>query len=305
MKPHIQDQKIIIQGFGNVGYWAAKFFIMNGAKIVGIGERDVAVYNPEGLDIDALDRYRKKTGGFAGYPDAEIVPESAKILEYDCDILIPAALELQIHTGNVDKIKARMIGEAANGPITPKAHDILVKKGVAIIPDLLLNAGEFVFIWVVIVFRRVSRKSLLIISLKSLIGGVTVSYFEWLKNLSHVRFGRMTKKWDESSKSRLVSMVEEATGRKLSDSERRRISKGGEESELVYSGLEDTMVNACMETRMTAAEKVSVTVWGLKISDKTNHSLSLHYRKSISVTLLSSTLFKRLLLSMKEVVCFS
>lgn len=132
-----------------------------------------------------------------------------------------------------------------------------------------------------------------------------MSYFEWLKNLSHVRFGRMTKKWDESSKSRLVSMVEEATGRKLSDSERRRISKGGEESELVYSGLEDTMVNACMETRMTAAEKVSVTVWGLKISDKTNHSLSLHYRKSISVTLLSSTLFKRLLLSMKEVVCFS
>lgn len=159
MKPHIQDQKIIIQGFGNVGYWAAKFFIMNGAKIVGIGERDVAVYNPEGLDIDALDRYRKKTGGFAGYPDAEIVPESAKILEYDCDILIPAALELQIHTGNVDKIKARMIGEAANGPITPKAHDILVKKGVAIIPDLLLNAGEFVFIWVVIVFRRVFRNS--------------------------------------------------------------------------------------------------------------------------------------------------
>ena len=174
----IAGSRIIIQGFGNVGYWAAHFFALNGAKIIGIVERDAAVYNEAGLDIQALLEFRKSTGGFAGYKDAKVIEENKEsVLEYDCDILIPAALEQQITKANVHRIRAKLIGEGsvkrmlndpcdsligANGPLTPYAHDHLVKNGAVVIPDMLLNAG-----------------------------GVTVSYFEWLKNLSHVRFGRM------------------------------------------------------------------------------------------------------------------
>ncbi|RUS19934.1 hypothetical protein BC937DRAFT_86692 [Endogone sp. FLAS-F59071] len=223
----IEGIRVVIQGFGNVGYWAAKFFENNGAKIVGIGERDCSAYSENGLNIDALFNHRKEKGSFRGFSGITIIDEANKILEVECDVLIPAALERQIGLRNAPNIRAKLIGEAANGPITPAAHDILTKRGIPIIPDLLLNAG-----------------------------GVTVSYFEWLKNLSHVRFGRMNKKWDELGKSKLVALVEENAGRNLTERERKQIVHGAEEHDLVYSGLEDTMIMACDETRHTAAEKV-------------------------------------------------
>ncbi|RGB31855.1 hypothetical protein C1646_763585 [Rhizophagus diaphanus] len=222
----IAGKRIVIQGFGKVGYWAAKFFEKNGAKIIGIGERDCGAYNPNGINIEDLFTYFVKAGTIQGAPNVDIIDDTLKILELDCDILIPAALERQINLGNATKINAKIIGEAANGPITPAANDILIEKGIIILPDLLLNAG-----------------------------GVTVSYFEWLKNLSHMRFGRMTKKWDELGKSKLVELVENNVGRQLTESERKSIVQGAEERDLVYSGLEDTMVAACQETKSTAASK--------------------------------------------------
>ncbi|KAF9095566.1 glutamate dehydrogenase [Mortierella sp. AD031] len=223
---NIAGKTVIVQGFGNVGYWAAKFFQNNGAKIIGIGEHDVSAYDPNGIDIEAIFKHRAEKGTFRGFGNAEIIDGSIKVMERECDILIPAALERQIGLKNVKNIKAKIIGEAANGPITPDAHDYLVSQGKVVIPDLLLNAG-----------------------------GVTVSYFEWLKNLSHVRFGRMSRKWEEAGKSRLLTLVEENAGRQLTPQERRAVIHGAEEHELVYSGLEDTMIGACEETRATAALK--------------------------------------------------
>lgn len=224
LKGTVEGTSVVVQGFGNVGYFAAKFFENNGAKVIGVGERDCSIYDPKGLDVEALFQFRKENGTFRGYSTtATIIDEPAKILEVECDILIPAALERQIGLRNVDKIKAKLIGEAANGPITPGAHRKLEARGIPVIPDLLLNAG-----------------------------GVTVSYFEWLKNLSHVRFGRMNKKWDELSKTKLVSLVEESAGRSLTEAERKQIVHGAEEADLIYSGLEDTMHEACKETRTTA-----------------------------------------------------
>ncbi|KAF0432771.1 glutamate dehydrogenase [Gigaspora margarita] len=222
----IKDLRIIIQGFGKVGYWAAKFFEQNGAKIIGIGEKECGVYNPNGLNIDKLFNYRRSRGSFLGMPNVDIIEDPLEILELECDVLIPAALERQIGLRNADKIKAKIVGEAANGPTTPLANEVLLMKGILVIPDLLLNAG-----------------------------GVTVSYFEWLKNLSHMRFGRMTKKWDELGKSQIVELVERNVARKLSETEKKQVVHGANETDLVFSGLEDTMISACSETRRTAISK--------------------------------------------------
>ena len=190
----------------NVGYHAAKFFEENGAKIVGVGERDCAIYDPKGLNVEELFKHYRANQTFRGFSKtAEIYDEPTKILEAECDILIPAALERQIGMRNVANIKAKVIGEGANGPVTPDAHNALEANGQVVVPDLLLNAG-----------------------------GVTVSYFEWLKNLSHVRFGRMNKKWDERARSKVVSLVEENAGRSLTEAERKAIVHGAEEADLVY-----------------------------------------------------------------------
>ncbi|CAO3684658.1 unnamed protein product [Rhizopus stolonifer] len=223
----LEDTTVVIQGFGNVGYHAAKFFEENGAKIVGIGERDCAIYDRKGLNVENLFQYHRANKSFRGFSEsAQIMEQPSKILETECDILIPAALERQIGLRNVADIKAKIIGEAANGPVTPDAHEALENSGKVVVPDLLLNAG-----------------------------GVTVSYFEWLKNLSHVRFGRMNKKWDERARTKVLNIVEENAGRPLTEAERKAIVHGAEEADLVYSGLEDTMIQACQETRQTAELK--------------------------------------------------
>ena len=216
----IAGKKVIVQGLGNVGYHAAKFFYDNGAIIVGLAEYEGGIYNEAGLDLYKVVEHRKSTGSILNFPGATNMTNSYATMEQPCDILIPAALENVINEGNADRIQAKIIGEGANGPLTPEADEILGKKGVMIIPDMYLNAG-----------------------------GVTVSYFEWLKNLSHVRFGRMDKRFSENQNTSILNAVENLTGKKASDAERKQIQHGPEEADLVYSGLEDTMIGSYHEIR--------------------------------------------------------
>jgi len=164
--------------------------------------------------------HRKSTGSILNFPGATNMANSLETMEMDCDILIPAALENVINASNADRIKAKIIGEGANGPLTPEADEILNAKGAMIIPDMYLNAG-----------------------------GVTVSYFEWLKNLSHVRFGRMDKRFSENQNSTILKTVEGLTGKAVTDVERKQILHGPDEVDLVYSGLEDTMIGSYHEIR--------------------------------------------------------
>jgi len=225
LTPGIEGKKVIVQGLGNVGYHAAKFIQEAGAFVVAIAEYEGAVYNSKGLDIEALVKHRKETGSVLNFPGAENIIPSLNALELDCDILVPAALEGQITEKNADKIKAKIIIEAANGPVTAEAAEIFRKRGVLIIPDMYANAG-----------------------------GVTVSYFEWLKNLSHVSFGRMDKRFEEGTYNSIISSIESLTGKTLTDLQKKTIH-GPSELDLVRSGLEETMVTAYHKIRDTKLEK--------------------------------------------------
>ena len=214
----IENKKVVVQGLGNVGYHSAKFFRENGAIVVSIAEFEGAIYNAAGLNEEEVFQHRKKTGSILNFPGATNLKNSGDALELDCDILIPAALENVIDKNNAPKIKAKIIGEAANGPLTPEADDILAAKGILVIPDMYLNAG-----------------------------GVTVSYFEWLKNLSHVRYGRLEKRFTENANINILNQIEELTGKKVTESEKEIIAHGPDEIDLVHSGLEETMINATRE----------------------------------------------------------
>ena len=220
MSVGIEGKKVIVQGLGNVGFHAAKFFYENGAIIVGLAEYEGGIYNEKGLNLNDVVDHRKSTGSLLNYPGATNFKNSAETLEQACDILIPAALENVINGSNAARIQAKIIGEGANGPLTPDADEILGAKGVIIVPDMYLNAG-----------------------------GVTVSYFEWLKNLSHVRFGRMDKRFSENQNGSILSTVEGLTGKRVTDTERSLIMHGPDEVDLVYSGLEDTMISSYHEIR--------------------------------------------------------
>ena len=221
----LEGKTIIVQGLGNVGYHAAKFLSEeDGAKVIGVSERDGAIYDVKGINIQKLKNHLFKTGStkkYRGYTNSNLLTKK-------CDILIPAALEGVINQSNAKKIKAKLIVEAANGPITYEADQILAKEKL-IIPDLYANAG-----------------------------GVTVSYFEWVKNLSHIRFGRLHKRGEENKILNLISSVEEITGRKLNLSNREIIIKGSDEIDLVRSGLDDTMRSAyiAMSYRMHSINKI-------------------------------------------------
>jgi glutamate dehydrogenase (NAD(P)+) len=214
----IHGKKIIVQGLGNVGYHSAKFFQENGAIVVGLAEFEGSIYSEKGLDIDAVVHHRKTTGSILNFPGATNFPKNTDALEAPCDILIPAALENVINIDNADKIQAKIIGEAANGPLTPEADEILNKKGILVVPDMYLNAG-----------------------------GVTVSYFEWLKNLSHVSYGRLEKRFMENQNSNILSQIEIMTGNKVTENQRKLLVHGPDEIDLVRSGLEDTMIKATNE----------------------------------------------------------
>lgn len=220
LTPGLEGKRVIVQGLGNVGSYAAHFLQKNGAVIVGIAELGGGIYDPAGIDLRHAQHHFRENGSLADFENGEFHENPAQTLEMPCDILVPAALEGQITAENAPRIQARIVAEAANGPVDHDGDAILCERGILVIPDLYLNAG-----------------------------GVTVSYFEWLKNLSHVRFGRMGKRFDQTSFENLLRVVEESTGRQLSDAERKRVARGADEIDLVNSGLEESMAIAYNQIR--------------------------------------------------------
>lgn len=223
----LDGKRVIVQGLGNVGYHAAKFLSEeDGAKVIAVIERDGALLDPKGLDVEDVRQWMNAHGGLlAGYPNATHVPDGGPLLEEACDILIPAAMEGVINLSNADRIKAPLVIEAANGPITYGADEVLRKKGIVIIPDMYANAG-----------------------------GVTVSYFEWVKNLSHIRFGRMQRRAEEARSRLLVEELERLSADKglgwsLAEDFKERFLTGSDELALVRSGLDDTMRTAYQAMR--------------------------------------------------------
>jgi len=224
----LEGKRVIVQGLGNVGLNAARFLSdEDGAKVTAIIERDGALVSENGLDVAAVKDWMGRHGGVTGYPGAKHIADGAAVLEAECDILIPAALEGVIHAGNAARIRAPLIVEAANGPVTAAADATLRDRGVVIIPDLYANAG-----------------------------GVTVSYFEWVKNLGHIRFGRMERRAEEARHRLLVDelermSVERGIALPLSPAFRADYLRGAGELELVRSGLDDTMRTAYQAIRET------------------------------------------------------
>ncbi len=222
----LEGKRVIVQGLGNVGYHAAKFLSEeDGCTITAVIERDGALHDDRGLCIEDIRQWMVKRGSIKGYPSAAYIEDGTALLEAECDILIPAALEGVIHMGNAPRIKAPLIIEAANGPITFGADEILREKGVVIIPDMFANAG-----------------------------GVTVSYFEWVKNLSHIRFGRMQRRAEEARSLLLVEELERLSADKglgwtLTEDFKDRFLTGSDELALVRSGLDDTMRTAYQAMR--------------------------------------------------------
>lgn len=216
LEPGLAGKTMVIQGLGNVGSFTGMISQNEGdVKVIGISEIEGTIYDPNGINIQKLLNFRKDKGTIIGFPGTKKLDVREDWVKIPCDILVPAALESQIHKGNARSVKAKVIAEAANGPITADAEEILLKKGIMIIPDMYANAG-----------------------------GVTVSYFEWLKNLSHMRFGRMEKRFQHNTLYAIVSMVERLTGTELGEREKGILTRGAEEIDLVRSGLEDTMVTS-------------------------------------------------------------
>jgi glutamate dehydrogenase (NAD(P)+) len=211
----LSGKRVVVQGLGNVGYHAARFFQEGGAIVVGIAEAEGAISNPKGLDIEAVMAHRRERKSLLDFPGATNLARREDALELECDILIPAALERQLTGDNAPRIKAKIVAEAANGPTTTEADAILDQRGIMVIPDAYINAG-----------------------------GVTVSYFEWVKNLGHVRLGRMSRRFEQGAYGRLLASVADVTGRQFTSAEVERVTRGASEEDLVNSGLEETMIGA-------------------------------------------------------------
>jgi glutamate dehydrogenase (NAD(P)+) len=226
MPPGLAGKRVVIQGLGNVGYHAGHFIQERGSGVVvAVAEREGAVYAKDGLDVDALARHRRETGSVLGFPGVQELG-SAEALELECDVLIPAALESVVTAENAPRLRARVVAEAANGPVTPEGEAILLQQGVSIVPDLFLNAG-----------------------------GVTVSYFEWLKNLSHVSFERMTKRYEEMASLRLIEAMEFLAGRALPETQKAVLARGPDEIDFVESALSETMRTAYRKIRALQEER--------------------------------------------------
>ena len=209
----LEGKRVIVQGFGNVGFHATKFLQEEGgARIIGVIEREGAILSDKGFSIEEIAAYRAERGSLRDFPGTIYVENGRSVLEAECDVLIPAALEGQITLENAARIRAPIIGEAANGPITYEADELLRRAGKVVIPDAYLNAG-----------------------------GVTVSYFEWIKNLSHIRFGRLDRRHEAHRGAQVIKALEEMVGKPVPDHLQAKLSYGSDELDLVRSGLEDTM----------------------------------------------------------------
>jgi glutamate dehydrogenase (NAD(P)+) len=235
----LEGKRIVVQGFGNVGYHAAKFLSEDdGAQITGIVEYNGALWNPKGIEVEAAKQWMTVHGSFKGFHGAEFLDDGSRLLEAECDILIPAAMESVINLSNAHRIQALLILEAANGPVTAAADTILRERGKVIIPDLYANAG-----------------------------GVIVSYFEWVKNLSHIRFGRMQRREEEARNRLLIEELETAAGIKFSDRFKQRYIAGPDELALVRSGLDDIMRSAYAQMReLWHARRVAATDFDLRMA---------------------------------------
>jgi glutamate dehydrogenase (NAD(P)+) len=228
----IRDRSFIVQGFGNVGFWASKFIENDGGKIVGVLERDGAVYNPNGFSVDELKKHLVKRGGVKGFSRAEYFEDPEEVFKKPCDVIIPAAREKSITGKNAVNFNCKIVAEGANGPTTPRGEDVLTAKGVLVLPDLLLNAG-----------------------------GVTVSYFEYVKNLGFINPGRMTRRLESDTNQWILDNVMKSNTGGVSDENIKNIIEGPNELNLVYSGLEDVMCQATEETKATSkARNVSLRV---------------------------------------------
>ena len=227
-------KRVVVQGFGNVGYHASKFlFEEDGCKVIAVADSKGVLVNEDGLAIEDAYRYKVEHKTLDGFPGGRYEKGSAaRALEIDCDILIPAALEGQINIENVDRVKARVIIEAANGPITYAADEKLNERGVIIIPDAYANAG-----------------------------GVIVSYFEWIRNLSHIRFGRMQRRYDEVRGQNQIDALEDVTGKKVPDRFKQKLNGGASELDLVRSGLDDSMREAFQQIRSTRESNNKITTY--------------------------------------------
>ncbi len=226
----LEGKSMVVQGLGNVGYHAAKFLSEeNGVRVFAVIERDGALVAEAGLNIEDLAAYHREHGCFKGFPDADYVEDGNSLLEAECDILLPAALENQITVANAARVKAHIIAEAANGPVTYGADEILRSRGAVILPDTYLNAG-----------------------------GVTVSYFEWIKNLSHIRLGRLDRRFEEVRGRQIVEVIEAVTGKSVPAHLRTQLTRGASELDLVRSGLDDTMRDAYNEIRQVYLERERV-----------------------------------------------
>jgi len=217
----LEGKRVVVQGFGNVGYHVAKFLAEeDGAKVIAIIEKDGALVNERGLVVEHVAEHIRDVGSMRDFPDATFVENGKRLLEAECDVLIPAAVEGQITLENAPRIKARLIVEAANGPVTYEADNLLRERGITIIPDAYANAG-----------------------------GVTVSYFEWIKNLSHIRFGRLERRLEEIRGEQVIKAIEATVGRPVPEHLRASLTRGADELDLVRSGLDDTMRLAYNEIR--------------------------------------------------------
>lgn len=226
----LAGKTMVIQGLGNVGAYTGTICQDEGdVKVIGVAEYEGSIYSEKGINVAELVKYRRETGTILGFPGTKTLKDRTAALELECDILVPAALENQINLGNAHKIKAKIIAEAANGPVTADAEEILLEKGIMVIPDMYLNAG-----------------------------GVTVSYFEWLKNLSHMRFGRMEKRFNQQTYDSIVETVLNLTGKKMGDREKAMVARGADEIDLVRSGLEETMIIAYQQIREIYKRKKKV-----------------------------------------------
>ncbi len=230
LSPGLAGKRVVVQGLGNVGYHAAKLLEEeDGCTIVGIGEWDGCLYAKKGLHIEDVVKHRRRHGSITGFSGAKTLKQPAACLEFDCDILIPAALENQITAENASKVRAKLIAEAANGPTTARAEHLLTQRGIAIIPDIYLNAG-----------------------------GVTVSYFEWAKNLSHMSYGLMEKRKEEMAMERLVTSTEFLVDRQIPSDQRATLVRGAREIDLVRSGLEEVMCRSYQEIRRVLKSRRNV-----------------------------------------------
>ncbi len=230
LKDGLTKQRVVVQGLGKVGYHLAKFLVEeDNITVIAIIEHDGVVINEDGLNIHDVRQHMAETGGVKGFAGGRYSADRDEALLMECDILIPAALESQIHAGNAMQIQTKLIVEAANGPVTYEADEILRNRGITILPDIYVNAG-----------------------------GVTVSYFEWTRNLSHMRFGRLQRRYDELRGHGYLDTLEQLTGQRASDQQRKTLVQGASELDLVRSGLYDTMRMAFQDIRKIIRENPNI-----------------------------------------------